>query len=63
MIRKVIYRLVAYTLVIEFKDTFAKHFNLHQFGVAMSSKCKTMVHGVRVVLNLHSEWVVLHVDV
>jgi len=63
MIGKVIYRLVAYTLVIEFKDTFANHFNLHQFGVAMSSKCKTMVHGVRIVLDLHLEWVVLHVDV
>jgi hypothetical protein len=29
----------------------------------MSSKCKTMVHGVRVVLDLHSKWVVLQVDV
>jgi len=62
MIGKVIYHLVAYTLVIQFKDTFAKHFSPHQFGVAMSSKCKTMVHGVRVVLDLHSKWVVLQVD-
>jgi len=52
-----------HTLVIQFKDTFAKHFIPHQFGVAMSSKCKTMVHGVRVVLDLHSKWVVLQVDV
>jgi hypothetical protein len=57
MIGKVICYLVAYTLVIQFKDTFAKHFSPHQFGVAMSSKCKTIVHGV--VLDLHSEWLVL----
>jgi hypothetical protein len=59
MIKKVIYYLVAYTLIIQFKDTFAKHFSPHQFGVVMSSRCKTMVHGVKVVLDLHSEWVVL----
>jgi len=27
--------LVAHTLVIQFKDTFAEHFNPHYFGVAM----------------------------
>ncbi len=32
MIGKVIYHLVVYTLVIQFKDTFAKHFSPHQGG-------------------------------
>jgi hypothetical protein len=59
MIGKAIYGLVACTLVIQFKDTFAKHFSPHQFGVAMSNKCKTMVHGVKIMLDLHLEWVVL----
>jgi hypothetical protein len=63
MIGKVIYHLIARTLVIYFKDTFAKHFSPHQFGVATSSRCETMVHGARVVLDLHLEWVVLQVDV
>jgi hypothetical protein len=59
MIGKVIYHLIAYTLIIQFKVTFAKHFSPHQFGVVMLNMCKTMVHGVRVVLDLHSKWVVL----
>jgi hypothetical protein len=25
--------------------------------------CKTMVHGVKIMLGLHLEWVLLHVDV
>jgi hypothetical protein len=29
----------------------------------MPSECKTMIHGVRAMLDLHLEWVVLHVDV
>jgi hypothetical protein len=29
----------------------------------MVGECETMVHGVEVMLNLHLEWVVLHMDV
>jgi len=29
----------------------------------MPGECKTMVHGVRPMLDLHLEWVVLKVDV
>ncbi len=63
MIKEVIYRLITRTLAIQFKDTFAKHFNSHQFGVVTSSGCKIMVHGVKVMLDLHLDWVVLYVDV
>jgi putative Ca2+/H+ antiporter (TMEM165/GDT1 family) len=58
-IGEVIYQLIAHTLAIQFKDTFAEHFSPHQFGVAMSSGCEIMVRGVRVMLDLHPEWVVL----
>ncbi len=58
-----IYWLVACTLVIIFKDTFVEHFSPHDFGVAMLGRCEIMVHGVRAMLDLHLEWVVLHVDV
>jgi len=34
------------TLAIRFKDTFAKHFSPHQFGVATSGKCETIVHDI-----------------
>jgi len=55
-IGEVIYQLVIRTLAIQFKNTFAKHFSLHLFGVATLGKCKTMVHAVRAMLDLCSEW-------
>jgi hypothetical protein len=58
-IGKVIYQLVAHTLTIRFKDTFAKHFSPHQFGVATLSMCEIVVHGLKVMLDLHLKWVVL----
>jgi hypothetical protein len=59
MLGKVIYWLIARTLAIQFKDTFAKHCNSHQFEVATTSRCEIVVHGVRGMLDLHSKWVVL----
>jgi len=48
---KVIYQLVAHTLVIQFANTFAKHFNPNQFDVATQDKCKMMAHVVCTRLN------------
>jgi hypothetical protein len=63
VISEVIYDLVAHTLAIKFKNTFMEHFIPRQFGVTICGRCKIMVHGVRMMLNLHPNWVVLHVDV
>jgi hypothetical protein len=38
-IGEVTYCLVAHTLAIQFKDTIMKHFNLHQFGLAIRGEC------------------------
>jgi hypothetical protein len=62
-IREVIYQLVTHTLAIQFTNTFVEHFSPHQFGVGILGGCETMVHGVGTRLDIHSEWVVLHVDV
>jgi hypothetical protein len=35
----------------------------HQFGVAIKGRCEAVVHGIWVILNIHLNWVVLHVDV
>jgi hypothetical protein len=59
MIRKVIYQLVIHTLAIQFKNTFVKHFSPHQFGVATPGWCEIVVDGVRAMLDIHLEWVVL----
>jgi hypothetical protein len=59
MIGKVIYWLISYTLTIQFKDAFVKHFSQHKFGVATLGKCEIIDHGVKIMLDLHPEWVVL----
>jgi hypothetical protein len=40
------YCLIAHTLVIQLRDTFAKHFTFHQFVVTTHGECETMVHNV-----------------
>ncbi len=50
---EVTYHLVTYTIAIQFRDIFAKHFNPHQFGVVTHDGCKIVVHGVLTMLNLH----------
>jgi hypothetical protein len=42
----VIYRLIARTLAIQFKDILAKHFNPHQFGLTIHGGYEKVVHGV-----------------
>ncbi len=59
VIGEVTYCLVVHTLTIQFKDTIVKHFSPHQFGVVIHDGCETMIHGVRVMLDLHVNWVVL----
>ncbi len=58
-IGKVIYWLIACILAIQFKDTFAKHFSPYKFGMATLGECETMLDGVKAMLDLHPEWVVL----
>jgi hypothetical protein len=45
-IGEVTYHLVAQTLIIQFKDSLAKHFNLHQFSVMTYSECEAVVHNI-----------------
>jgi hypothetical protein len=57
-IGKVIYWLITCTLVILIKDTFVDHVLIHT-NLGWQCWVKTMVHGVRVMLDLHPKWVVL----
>jgi len=36
-----------------------EHFCPHQFGVMTRGGCEIMVHGIRMMLDLHPNWVVL----
>jgi hypothetical protein len=53
MISEVTYRSVARTSATQFWETIVEHFNPHQFGVVICDRCETLVHGVRMVLDLH----------
>jgi hypothetical protein len=46
MISEVTYHLIAYILVIQFKNTLIQHFSPHQFGVTIHVEYQTMVHGI-----------------
>jgi hypothetical protein len=45
-ISEVTYHLIARTLVIQFKDILAKHFNPHQFDLTVHGGYETVVHSV-----------------
>ncbi len=47
----------------QFHDVFTLHFLPHQFGVVVKDECEDVVHGVQIILDIHPNWVVLHVDI
>jgi hypothetical protein len=51
MIGEVTFQVITHTLVIQFRDTFFKHFNLDQFSVATRGKCKIVAHVVHIRLD------------
>jgi len=38
-------------------------FVAHQFGMAIKGGCEVVVHGIRGVLDVHFDWVVLQMNV
>ncbi len=57
------YWLVCKALCLQFWDVLFFHLSLHQFGVIVSDGCEVVVHGIRIVLDVHPDWVLLQVDV
>jgi hypothetical protein len=58
-----LYGLTSCILCLQFHDAFVAHFSSHQFGIATKGGCKTMIHGIMCILDLHLDWVVLQLDV
>jgi hypothetical protein len=42
---------------------FSLHFLPHQFGVVVKGEREDVVHGIQTILDIHPNWVVLHVDI
>ncbi|KAL2611673.1 hypothetical protein R1flu_023365 [Riccia fluitans] len=63
VVGEVFYRLVARTFGFQFREALADHFSPLQFDVATHGGCKTIIHGLRAILDLHPDWVVLQVDI
>jgi hypothetical protein len=53
------YRLICKVLCFQFDEVFFSHLSLHQFGMTIKSGCEVVVYSIQVVLNIHSDWVVL----
>jgi hypothetical protein len=58
-----LYRLISCILCLQFCEAFATHFSPHQFGVVTKGGCETIIHGIKCILDLHPNWVVLQLDV
>jgi hypothetical protein len=43
-------------------DAFVTHFSLHHFKVVIKGGCEVVVHDIKCTLNLHTDWVVLQLD-
>jgi hypothetical protein len=62
-VAEVLCQLVNKVLCFQLWDVFSFHLSFHQFGVVIKGRCEVVVHIIRVVLNVHPDWVVLQVDV
>ncbi|KAL2610010.1 hypothetical protein R1flu_028583 [Riccia fluitans] len=60
---EVLYRLIARSLGFQFWEALADHFSPLQFGVATRGGCEIIIHGLWATLDLHSDWIVLQVDI
>jgi hypothetical protein len=63
VVHEVIYWLVNRALCLYFCDVFFIHLSPHQFGVAIKGGCEMVVYDVWVILDIHLNQVVIHVDV
>jgi hypothetical protein len=48
---------------MQFCDVFTFHLSPYQFWVVVKRGCEVMVHGIRITLYAHFDWVVLQVDI
>lgn len=46
-----------------FMSAVSSHLSPYQFGVMVKGGCEAMVHGIRIILYAHFDWVVLQVDI
>jgi hypothetical protein len=53
------YQMVNRTFCHQFHDAFSIHLFPHQFGVAIMGGYEVVMHGIRVALDVHPNWVVL----
>jgi hypothetical protein len=58
---KAFYCLVNRALYLQFHDAFSLHLSPHQFNVVIKGGCEVVVHGIRIVLNVHIDWAMFQV--
>jgi hypothetical protein len=63
VVGKTLYRLTSRVSCFQFCNAFATHFSPHQFEVVIKGGCETIVHNIRCTLDLHTDWVVLKLNV
>jgi hypothetical protein len=54
-----LYRLTSRILLLQFCGALATHFSPHQFIIATEGECEVVIHGIKCILDLHLNWVVI----
>jgi hypothetical protein len=62
-IGKVFFRLINCSIILQFQGSFQKHLSPHQFKVLTPRGYETIPFGIRALLDLHPDWVLMQVNV
>jgi hypothetical protein len=62
-IGKVFFQFINYSIVVQLQRSFQKHLSPHKFGVPTHGGCETILFGIKALLDLHLDWILMQVDV
>ncbi len=56
-------QLINCSIVIQLRGPFQEHLSPHQFGVLTFGNYEAIPFGIRTLLDLHPDWVMMQVDI
>jgi hypothetical protein len=56
-------QLISWFIILQLWGSFQEHLSPHQFGVSTPKGCETILFGIKTLLDLHPNWIVMQIDV
>jgi hypothetical protein len=63
IVSEVFFQLICRSIILYFRRLFLEHLSPHQFKVSNPKGCETILFGIKTLLDLHLDWVMMQVDV